>query len=87
MMRRPLLPESVLSATRRVSRAVWKMTYVEGEGPMHYAGGPSCRSEILMKADYWEALARDIREVAQYLPDGEDFYDTPAARLEQETAV
>jgi hypothetical protein len=86
-MSRPLPPASVVPAVRRIYRAVWKMTYEAGHGPLHYAGGSYWHDELLKQADRWERLAADARVVAQYLPDGEDFYDVPATRGGREDAA
>lgn len=67
-VRGPLPPE-VEQAALRISTAVWRQPYRPGEGPMHFAGGPYWRNELLRQADRWERMAADARVCAGVLPD------------------
>jgi hypothetical protein len=66
--RGPLLPE-VEAAARLIHRDVWGEPYRQGRGPMHYAGGPYWRGELLRLADLWEEMAEAARVCARTLPD------------------
>lgn len=67
-MRGWLTPE-VETAARAIHRDVWGESYRALRGPMHYAGGPYWRNELLRRADRWEALAAAARTCAEVLPD------------------
>lgn len=51
-----------------VSPVLWGEAYVEGRGPMHYAGGSYWRDELLRKADQWERMAKAARICAEVMP-------------------
>lgn len=65
------LPPEILRATRTIHAVVWTGPYVEGKGPMHYAGGPYWHHQLLRQADEWERLAKAARIAATWLPDSE----------------
>ncbi len=62
------LPPEVVIAARTIDREVWGEVYRPGQGPMHHAGGPFWRSELLRRADQWERLAKSARICAEALP-------------------
>lgn len=76
------LPPDVESATRTVHQYVWHGPYVPGEGPMHYAGGPYWRKELLRRADRWERQAAAARICATVFPTEEDDAQEKQARGE-----
>ncbi len=80
---RETLPEHLLPAARRLSRALWNTTYRPGEGPLHYAGGTYWHHELLTRADRWEALAADARALASFLPATERESDAQFAAMRE----
>lgn len=66
--RGPLSAE-IERAARTIHRKVWTDPYRPGEGPMHHAGGPYWRNELLRLADLWERQAKAARICAEALPD------------------
>lgn len=66
---RGLLPPEIREAARTIHREVWNSPYVEGEGPMHHAGGRYWHDQLLRQAARWEHLARAARIAATWLPD------------------
>jgi hypothetical protein len=71
-MRGELSPD-VQAAARTVHREVWGQPYKPLEGPMHYAGGPYWRNELLRLADKWERMAVAARVCAEVLPNAATF--------------
>lgn len=65
------LPREVQIAARLISRDVWGERYRPLKGPMHYAGGPYWRNELLRRAGVWEQMAAAARCCADALPAGE----------------
>lgn len=63
------LPPEILAAARTIHAKVWTDPYRPGEGPMHHAGGPYWRNELLRRADEWERLAAAARICATWLPE------------------
>lgn len=63
------LPHEVQQAAHCIHTAVWREPYRPGKGPMHYAGGPYWRNELLRQADQWERMAKAARICAEVLPD------------------
>lgn len=63
-----LSPEAE-AAAHYIHTAVWRQPYRPGEGPMHFAGGPYWRNELLRQADQWERMAAAARVCAEVLPD------------------
>lgn len=66
------LPPEIREAARTIHREVWTGPYVDGEGPMHYAGGTYWHDQLLRQAARWEHLARAARIAAAWLPDSEE---------------
>lgn len=62
------LPADVVQAARIIHQAVWSEPYRPLRGPMHYAGGPYWRTELLRLADEWERMAAAARICAEVLP-------------------
>jgi hypothetical protein len=62
-------PPEVVAAIRTLHSVVWAGPYEPGSGPMHNAGGPYWRAELLRLARRWDRLADAARVCAQELPD------------------
>lgn len=54
---------------KTISREVWHQPYIPGRGPMHHAGGPYTRGELLKRAAKWERMAMSARVCARGVPD------------------
>lgn len=66
------LSPDVEQAAFRIHTRVWGEPYRPGEGPMHHAGGPYWREELLRLAGQWEREAACARLCAGVLPVGAD---------------
>lgn len=63
---RETVPHSLIPHARRVSRNIWRIEYVEGYGPIHWATGDHWPTVLRRTARTAERLADSCRRVADW---------------------